>query len=137
MTSLEDKKGLTVFFRYTGRWLYLKHAANFFFQINECPLANLDESIHISSDFSDSELEALREFFLSGEPPPKPESPEGGDSLELLFKAMGLDLNNIMASFKDSTAFKYDGDTHKRHDQFGINFASIQLVQQFFGLKMI
>ena len=89
-------------------------------------MANLDESIHISSDFSDSELEALREFFLSGEPPPKPVSPEGGDSLELLFKAMGLDLNNIMASFKDSTAFKYDGDTNKRHDQFRFNFAKNQ-----------
>ena len=102
----------------------VKHAANFFFQINECPLANLDESIHISSDFSDSELEALRKFFLSGEPPPKPESLEGGDSLELLFKAMGLDFNNIMASFKDSTAFKYDGDANKRHDQFRFNFAT-------------
>ena len=98
---------------------------HFFFQINECPLANLDESIHISSDFSDSELEALREFFLSGEPPHKPES--GGDSggLELLFKAMGLDLNNIMASFKESTDFKYDGGTRKGYDRLSFNFKKI------------
>ena len=37
-----------------------------FLDLYKCPLANADESIHISTNFSDQEVSELRDFFCSG-----------------------------------------------------------------------
>ena len=39
-----------------------------FAEVYECPLANLDEHIHISSNFTSKELSSLRNFLLNGRP---------------------------------------------------------------------
>ena len=76
-----------------------------FLEINECPLANLDEKIHVSSDFTEDELEALRDFFLTGS------LPQPSKGLRQSFLAIGLDLQNLIASFQQSAAYKYKGSS--------------------------
>ena len=55
-----------------------------FLQLNECPLANLDEKIVVSSNFSDLELQTLKGFFLLGS------LPQYSHDLKNLFVALGL-----------------------------------------------
>jgi len=65
-----------------------------FLLLYECPLANLDETIYISSDYTSSELETLRNLLLLGVLPENSDQPS--------FQAIGLDLSNVAESFKQS-----------------------------------
>ena len=65
-----------------------------FLYLYECPLANLDDTIYVSSDYTSQELETLRNLLLSGALPEKSDHPS--------FQAIGLDLNNVLESFKES-----------------------------------
>ena len=65
-----------------------------FMELYECPLANLDEAVFISSDYTSLELETFREFFLSGK------LPERAMEMHQSFLSIGLDVNNIMSAFQ-------------------------------------
>ena len=68
-----------------------------FLQLYECPLANLDEVICISSDFSEMELVYLRKLFYGG---------LDGVSDHRLFMAIGLDLGDVPGSINKSISEK-------------------------------
>ena len=39
---------------------------NLFMELYECPMANLDDTVYMSSNFSAPELQTLSDYFLSG-----------------------------------------------------------------------
>jgi len=72
-----------------------------FLELYECPLANLDEVIYISSDYSERELQLFRDFFLYGSLPH-----EVDHNMKTSFLSMGLDMNNLMQAFKEKSPNK-------------------------------
>ena len=68
-----------------------------FLHLYDCPVANLDEVIYISSDFTDHELNQLRDLFVSG---------VLRSGIHPAFTSIGLDFNDIHSSFKDSLSVR-------------------------------
>jgi len=66
----------------------------------ECPLANLDEIVFISSDYSNEELETLRSVMLCGQ------SVAFRPDLASSFEGIGLNLNNVVSSIHQSLLVK-------------------------------
>ena len=71
-----------------------------FMELYECPLANLDEVIYVSSNYTEDELESFREFFLKGK------LPEVDLKTQQSFLSMGLDMNNLMGAFNEKSPKK-------------------------------
>ena len=65
-----------------------------FLLLYECPMANLDEVIYISSDYTDAELSILENLLVTGDLPAMLNIPS--------FDAIDIDLINIEHSFKRS-----------------------------------
>ena len=90
---------------------------NLLFSLYECPLANLDEIVYFSTDYTEKELDTLRNVMLSGQTLAfKPD-------LASSFEGIGLDLNDIPKSFQASlkvTGFKCDIKDSIRTEQAGL-----------------
>ena len=70
-----------------------------FLERYDCPMANLDEDIYISSDFSEIELVTLQRLFYG--------VMESDPSNQASFRAIGLDLSDVVGSFQKSLLVKH------------------------------
>jgi len=66
-----------------------------FMDLYQCPLANSDEAIHISTNLTKRELEMLSDFFLHGSLPTLAEDYGVNFKTKALFEAFGLRLQNL------------------------------------------
>ena len=73
----------------------------------ECPLANLDEVVYISSDYTETELQTLRNLLETG-------TLESVSEKHSVFNAIGINLENILGAFKQSLSVRPDNTYHNR-----------------------
>ena len=90
----------------------------------ECPLANLDDIIYISTDYTEKELQTLKNIMLSGQTMSfKPD-------LASSFEGIGLNLNNVLSSIHQSLMIKNSVNMSRRnkyHDTPFTDFKSNQM----------
>ena len=91
------------------------------FSLYECPLANLDEIVYISSDYTEKELHTLRNIMLSGQ------TMAFQPDLASSFEGIGLNLNNVLASIHESLLVKNSSNVTKlRNEKQATPWASVR-----------